>query len=65
MIRALVIVLIAKLLLPKDVWVGKHKGAYTGRWDIIFARLDDRGVLQGMTREDFINKQKGKDNVQA
>lgn len=63
MIRAAIIVLVLKLLLPRNVWVGKHLGAYTQRWDIIFARLDDRGVLQGMTREEFINHINGETNA--
>jgi len=41
-----------RLLLPRGVWIGKHFGAYTQRWDIVLGRLDSRGVLQGVTDRD-------------
>lgn len=31
---------------------GKHKGTYTQRYQVTFGRLDNRGVLQGMTAKD-------------
>lgn len=44
---------ICRLLLPKDVWIGKHFGAFTQKWDICFGKLDDRGVLQGVLEKDI------------
>jgi hypothetical protein len=40
------------MLLPRDVWIGKHFGAYTQEYNIVFGRLDNSGILQGMTDED-------------
>ena len=39
---------LAKILLPRSLFVGKHFGGYTQKWDIVFGRLDSRGVLQGV-----------------
>lgn len=38
--------------LPRNVWVGKHFGAYTSRWSVHLGRLDNRGVLQGLSDRD-------------
>ena len=46
-LRILLLHVLAQALLPRGVWLGKHFGAYTQRWDIVFGRLDSRGVLQG------------------
>lgn len=37
-----------KILLPRGLWVGNHRGIYTGKWAPHLGRLDDRGVLQGV-----------------
>jgi hypothetical protein len=37
-----------KLLLPPDLWIGNHKGAYTCKWAVHLGKLDNRGVLQGV-----------------
>lgn len=39
-------------LLPRDVWVGKHRGAYSTRYGIHLGKLDRRGVLQGLSDRD-------------
>ncbi|MFA7175289.1 MAG: hypothetical protein WC340_18085, partial [Kiritimatiellia bacterium] len=41
-----------RMLLPRNVWVGKHFGAYTCRWSVHLGRLDNRGVLQGLSDRD-------------
>lgn len=56
MVRIKIIKLICRLFLPKDVWVGKHLGTYTGKYDIVFGSIDARGVLQGVS-ETNIRKQ--------
>lgn len=43
---------VCRLLLPRDVWVGKRFGAYTQRLDICLGKLDNRGVLQGVLDRD-------------
>lgn len=50
--RLLIIRFICRLLLPKGIWVGKHWGAYTQKYDIVFGKLDYRGVLQGVLDKD-------------
>jgi len=51
-VRLAIVRAICRMLLPRDIWVGKHFGAYTQRWDIIFGKLDGRGVLQGVLDRD-------------
>ena len=36
------------ILLPRGIWIGKHKGAYTCKWAVHLGRMDNRGVLQGV-----------------
>lgn len=36
------------LLLPRGLFLGNHKGAYTCRWSVHLGRIDSRGVLQGV-----------------
>jgi len=43
-----------RLLLPRGIWIGKHFGAYTRRYDIVFGRPDDRGVLQGVLDQEIL-----------
>lgn len=33
--------------LPENVWIGRHKGAYTCKTQWSAGRMDSRGVLQG------------------
>ena len=51
--RLAIVRAICRMLLPRNVWVGKHFGAYTQRWDILFGKLDSRGVLQGVLDRDI------------
>lgn len=37
-----------KLLLPRGLWLGNHKGVYTCKWTVHLGKLDSRGVLQGV-----------------
>ena len=46
-LRFKILTLLCKILLPKDLFVGNHYGAYTQKHDIVFGKLDERGVLQG------------------
>jgi len=46
--RIVVLKTVCKLFLPRGLWVGKHFGAYTQRFDILFGRIDNRGVIQGV-----------------
>lgn len=50
-VRLLIVKLVCWLCLPKEIWVANHFGAYTQKWSIHFARLDNRGVLQGVSEE--------------
>ena len=43
---------VCRLLLPPELWVGKHFGAYTQRFDICLGKLDGRGVMQGVLDRD-------------
>jgi hypothetical protein len=61
-VRVLIIKMICRLLLPKNVFVGKHFGAYTQKYDIVFGVLDNRGVLQGVLPKDITLPQGGKEN---
>lgn len=58
--RLAIVRAVCRLLLPPDVWVGLHFGAYTQRWSIHLGRLDNRGVLQGLSEHDVVNAQKTK-----
>lgn len=51
-LRLAIVRAVCRTLLPRGVWVGKHFGAYTQRWDIMLGRLDSRGVLQGISDRD-------------
>ena len=51
-LRLAIVRTVCRAFLPRDVFVGKHFGAYTQRWDICLGRLDSRGVLQGMSDHD-------------
>ena len=51
-LRLAIVRAVCRALLPRGVWVGKHFGAYTQRFDIVLGRLDSRGVLQGVLDRD-------------
>lgn len=51
-IRLAIVKAVCWLLLPRDVWIGKHFGAYTQKWGVMFGRVDRRGVLQGVLDKD-------------
>jgi hypothetical protein len=51
--------LLCRLLLPKGVWVGRPFGVYTRQCNVVLGRMDDRGVLQGMTVEDWAERLRG------
>ena len=41
--------------LPRGLWVGKNFGPYSLRWFVAFGRIDNRGVLQGMSEQQVIS----------
>lgn len=51
-IRLEIVRAVCRLLLPRNVWVGMHFGAYTQKWSVHLGRLDNRGVLQGISDRD-------------
>jgi hypothetical protein len=51
-LRLAIVRLICRLLLPRNVWVGMHFGAYTQKWSAQLGRLDNRGVMQGLSDHD-------------
>ena len=51
-IRLAIVRAVCRLLLPRNVWVGMHFGAYTQKWSVQLGRLDNRGVLQGISDRD-------------
>jgi len=51
-LRLLILRGVCRILLPRNLWIGKHHGAYTQRWEVVFGRLDGRGVLQGVTDDE-------------
>lgn len=51
--RLVILRAVASVLLPKGVWIGKHFGPYTQRWDVVFGTLDQRGVVQGASLEEI------------
>lgn len=52
-LRLAAVKVVCRLLLPRDVWVGKRFGAYTQRPAICLGKLDNRGVLQGVLDRDI------------
>lgn len=50
--KILLLKCLLRTLMPKDVFVGIYKGAYTQKYDVVFGRLDSRGVLQGICEEE-------------
>jgi len=48
LLRIKIVKIVVKLLLPKDIWVGKIKGAYTCKYDVLLGKMDKRGILQGV-----------------
>ena len=50
--RLVIVRAVVKMLLPRDIWVGNHFGAYTQKWQTTLGRLDSRGVLQGVSDKD-------------
>lgn len=51
-LRLAIVRAVCWMLLPRNVWVGKHFGAYTQKWSVHLGRLDNRGVLQGLSDRD-------------
>jgi hypothetical protein len=51
-LRLAVVKTVCRLLLPRNVWIGLHFGAYSQKWSIHLGRLDSRGVLQGLSDHD-------------
>ncbi len=51
-IRLAIVRAVCWMLLPKNLWVGKHHGAFTCRHKITLGKLDGRGVLQGVIDPD-------------
>jgi len=52
-LRIVILKMVCTWLLPRGLWVGKHFGAYTQRSDILFGRIDNRGVIQGVSDRDI------------
>ena len=50
--RLIILRMVCWVLLPRDIWIGKHYGGYTQKWGICLGRLDNRGVLQGVLDKD-------------
>ena len=46
--KIVILKLICSLFLPKDIFIGKHCGPYTQKYNIFFGKIDNRGVLQGI-----------------
>ena len=57
-LRLAILRVACRLLLPRDLWIGKHYVA-SQRWDITLGRLDGRGVLQGVLDRDLAHKDGG------
>lgn len=53
-LRLAVVKGVCSLLLPRNVWVGLHFGAYTQKWSVYFGQLDNRGVLQGLNEREIL-----------
>jgi len=53
-LRLSIVKAVCRLLLPRNVWVGHHFGAYTQKWSVHLGRLDSRGVLQGLSDRDAV-----------
>ena len=51
-IRLAIVRSVCRVFLPRNVWVGMHFGAYTQKWSVHLGRLDNRGVLQGLSDRD-------------
>ena len=49
---------LCSFLLPRDVWVGNHFGVYSQKYNIVFGRLDSRGVIQGVTDADIVSRKR-------
>lgn len=47
------VMLVIKIFMPQDFFVGKHYGTYTCKYQVTFGRLDKRGVLQGVAARDI------------
>ena len=54
-LRLAIVKAVCWLLLPRGLWVGKNFGPYVCRWFIAFGRIDNRGVLQGMSEQQVIS----------
>lgn len=51
-LRIKLLLAVCRRLMPFNLWVGNHYGAYTTEYDVVFGRLDYRGVLQGVSTEE-------------
>ena len=51
-LRLAIVRAVCWIFMPRNVWAGKHYGAYTCRWSIQLGKLDNRGVLQGLSDRD-------------
>ena len=54
-LRLAIVKAVCWLLLPRGLWVGKNFGPYDCRWFVAFGRIDNRGVLQGMSEQQVIS----------
>ena len=54
-LRLAIVKAVCWVCLPRGLWVGKNFGPYAFRWFIAFGRIDNRGVLQGMSEQQVIS----------
>lgn len=52
-LRLILVRIACYMFLPRNVWIGKHYGAYTQKWSIQLGKIDNRGVLQGISEKDI------------
>ena len=54
-LRLAIVKAVCWLLLPRGLWVGKNFGSYTCRWLVSFGRINNLGVLQGISEQQVIS----------
>lgn len=54
-LRLAIVKAVCWVCLPRGLWVGKNFGPYSCRWFVAFGRIDNRGVLQGMSEQQVIS----------
>ena len=54
-LRLAIVKAVCWVCLPRGLWVGKDFGPYSCRWFVAFGRIDNLGVLQGMSEQQVIS----------